>query len=262
VIVRQRAANLEDHMRLLLTGAALGVLIAGAALAQDQGMMPPPPGGAGGPPPMGRMMQPLKRADVAAMVAQHFAMLDLNKDGVIDDADRVAMVAKHRADMEAAMKARRDRMFAALDTNKDGSISREEFDAPPPMGGRGPGGAEGRGPRGPGGPDGDGPDHMRGPGEDGPARNGPGGMGMRGHGGPGFGIMGDRLLEKADLNHDGKVTLAEAQKAALAAFDRADVNHDGTIDRDEMVVAMRDHGHWGDHGGRDDDRKHGGREGK
>jgi Ca2+-binding EF-hand superfamily protein len=240
-------------MRLLLTGAALGVLIAGAALAQEQGMMPPPPGGAGGPPPMGRMMQPLKRTDVSAMVAKHFAMMDLNKDGVIDDADRVAMVAKRRADMEAAMKARRDRMFAALDSNKDGSISRAEFDAPPPMGERGPGGPEGRGPGGPGGPDGDGPDHMRGPGPDGPGR---------GPGGHGFGMMGGRLLEKADLNHDGKVTLAEAQKAALTWFDKSDVNHDGTIDRDEMIVAMQDHGRGGDHGGRDDDRKHGSREGK
>lgn len=265
-----------DQMRFLLTGVALGVLIAGAAIAQEQGMMPPPPGGAGGPPPMGRMMQPLKRADVPAMVAKHFAMMDLNKDGVIDAADKVAMVAKRRADREAAMKAGRDRMFASLDTNHDGSISRAEFDAamgpPPPPGERGPGGPGG--PRGAGGPDGaggpGGPDHMRGPGRDpGPdrpdGRDGPGGrgeMGMRGPGGPGgpgrggFGMMGGRLLEMADANHDGKVTLAEAQKAALAWFDKADVNHDGVIDRDEMVVAMQDHGRWGGHRGR------GGSEGK
>jgi Ca2+-binding EF-hand superfamily protein len=254
-------------MRLLLTGVALGVLIAGAAVAQDQGVMPPPPpGGAGGPPPMGRMMEPLKRADVSALVAKHFAMLDLNKDGVIDDADKVAMVAKRRADRDAAMKARRDRMFAVLDANKDGQISRAEFDAPPPMGERGPGERGPGGPggpdgRGPGGPDGDRPDHMRGPGPDGPGRDGPGGVG--GRGGPGgFGMMGGRLLERADANHDGKVTLAEAQKAALAAFDKADVNHDGVIDRDEMVVAMRDHGRWDDRGGADGGRRHGGREGK
>jgi Ca2+-binding EF-hand superfamily protein len=254
-------------MRLLLTGAALGVLIAGAAVAQDQGMMPPPPpGGAGGPPPMGRMMEPLKRADVSAIVAQHFAMMDLNKDGVIDDADKVAMVAKRRADAQAAMKARRDRMFATLDANKDGQISRAEFDAPPPMGERGRGGPGGPEERGPGGPDGDGPDHMRGPGPDGLGRDGPGGMGMHGRGGPGgFGMIGGRLLERADANHDGKVTLAEAQKAALAAFDKADVNHDGVIDRDEMIVAMRDHDRWGDHddrGGPDGGKRHGGREGK
>lgn len=258
-------------MRVFLTGAALSLLLAGAAVAQGAGdgagMMPPPPppGGMEGHPPM---MGPLKRADVPAMVAKHFAMLDLNKDGVFDDADRVAMVAKRRADREAEVKADRDRMFAALDANKDGSISREEFDAPPPrFGGRGP---EGRGrpdgPEGrdvPGGPGG--PDHTRGPGRgpgpDGPGHDGPGagpgrmgGMGMRGHGGPGFGMMGGRMLEKADANHDGKVTLAEAQKAALAAFDKADVNHDGMIDRDEMIVAMQHRMH-GD--GPDGDRRHG-----
>lgn len=235
-------------MRVFLTGAALSLLLAGAAVAQGAGdgagMMPPPPppGGMEGHPPM---MGPLKRADVPAMVAKHFAMLDLNKDGVFDDADRVAMVAKRRADRAAEMKADRDRMFAALDANKDGSISREEFDAPPPrFGGRGP---EGRGrPDGPEGRDGPG-----GPGE-GPGRMG--GMGMRGHGGPGFGMMGGRMLEKADANHDGKVTLAEAQKAALAAFDKADVNHDGMIDRDEMIVAMQHRMH-GD--GPDGDRRHG-----
>ncbi|WP_216599951.1 EF-hand domain-containing protein [Sphingomonas sp. AP4-R1] len=259
-------------MRKFLTGAALGVLMAGAAVAQNAGdgagMMPPPPppGGMEGHRPM---REPLKRADVPAMVAQHFAMLDLNKDGVFDDADRVAMVAKRRADREADMKADRDRMFAMLDTNKDGSISRAEFDAPPPPppGERGPRGPEGRG--GPDGPDGrdgpggpGGPDHMRGPGPDGPGE-GPGRMGrmgMRGHGGPGFGMMGGgRMLEKADANHDGKVTLAEAQKAALAAFDKADVNHDGVIDRDEMIVAMQHRMH-GD--GPDGDRRHGGPEGK
>ncbi|MDO6415921.1 EF-hand domain-containing protein [Sphingomonas sp. BIUV-7] len=242
-------------MRAFLTGVALSVLVAGVAVAQDMG---PPPGGPDGPggPRMAPMMQPLKRTDVAGIVAKHFAMMDLNHDNVIDAADRVAMVAKRRADREARMKMHRDRMFAELDANKDGSISRAEFDAapppPPPPGERGPDG----GPGGPGGPDGmrgpggPGPDGMRGP-RGGP--DGPGGMDrpMRG---PGMGMISGRLLEQADLNHDGKVTLAEAQKAALGWFDKADVNHDGTIDRDEMIVAMQ--GHMRGRGG------HGGPEGK
>jgi hypothetical protein len=37
----------------------------------------------------------------------------------------------------------------------------------------------------------------------------------------------------ADTNHDGRVSLAEAQAAALAHFDKADINHDGTISPDE-----------------------------
>jgi Ca2+-binding EF-hand superfamily protein len=167
------------------------------------------------------MRQPLRRADVQAMVARHFAMMDLNHDNVIDDADRVAMVAERRAEREARMKAHRDHMFAALDANKDGTISRQEFDAPAPPPPPPPPLSEDRGPSGPG-------------------RTGVVGPDAPHEGGWRFGMMGGPLLERADANHDGKVTLAEARKAALAWFDKADVNHDGTIDRDEMIVAMQD----------------------
>jgi Ca2+-binding EF-hand superfamily protein len=214
-------------MRILVTGALLAALLAGPALAQEDAPPPPPPpmGSPDGPPPPSPpMMQPIRRADVPGLVQQHFAMMDLNRDGVIDDRDRVMMVAQRRAEREARIKADRDRMFAELDTNHDGQISRAEFDAPPPP----PSGARGLGR--PGGP------------------GGPGRMGLHG---PGFGMMGGRLLDMADANDDGRITLAEAQKAALAAFDRADVNHDGVVDRDEMVVAMHDRGRWG----RDDDRR-------
>jgi hypothetical protein len=50
------------------------------------------------------------------------------------------------------------------------------------------------------------------------------------------------LFEMADTNHDGRVSLAEAQAAALAHFDKADINHDGTISPDEheqMKKVMR-----------------------
>ena len=53
-----------------------------------------------------------------------------------------------------------------------------------------------------------------------------GGMGMGGQ-------FGGHLLEMADANHDGRVSLAEAQAAALAHFDKADLNHDGKITPDE-----------------------------
>jgi len=189
-------------MRNLLAGAGLAVLLAGAATAQQ---MPPPPGAMGGPPP--QPMLPLKRADVPAMVARHFAMLDANHDGALTESDRQMRRDQHRAEMVEGMKRHRDEAFAAMDANKDGQISRQEFDnaAPPPPPPGGPG--------------------MR--------------HGMRG-GGMGFGMIGGRMLEKADANHDGKVTLAEAQATALQMFDKADVNHDGVLDRDEMMVAMRE----------------------
>ena len=44
--------------------------------------------------------------------------MDVNKDGFIDKADR-----------ELRMKQRTDAWFAAADTDKDGKLSRAEFDA-------------------------------------------------------------------------------------------------------------------------------------
>jgi Ca2+-binding EF-hand superfamily protein len=41
------------------------------------------------------------------------------------------------------------------------------------------------------------------------------------------------MFEMADANRDGRVTLQEAQAAALRHFDMADVNHDGQITPDE-----------------------------
>ncbi len=52
-------------------------------------------------------------------------------------------------------------------------------------------------------------------------------------GGMGMGGFGERMFEMADTNHDGRVSLAEAQAAALAHFDKADLNHDGKITPDE-----------------------------
>jgi hypothetical protein len=45
--------------------------------------------------------------------------------------------------------------------------------------------------------------------------------------------FGGRMFDMADGNRDGRVTLAEAQAAALAHFDRADTNRDGRITPDE-----------------------------
>jgi hypothetical protein len=42
-----------------------------------------------------------------------------------------------------------------------------------------------------------------------------------------------RIFDMADGNKDGRVTLAEAQQAALQHFDRADGNRDGTLTPDE-----------------------------
>jgi len=41
------------------------------------------------------------------------------------------------------------------------------------------------------------------------------------------------MFEMADANKDGRVTLQEAQAAALRHFDMADANRDGQITQDE-----------------------------
>jgi Ca2+-binding EF-hand superfamily protein len=62
----------------------------------------------------------------------------------------------------------------------------------------------------------------------------PGGAGkMRMHR-MGMGLHG-RLFDKSDVNHDGKVSLQEATDTALRHFDMADANHDGKITPDEHM---------------------------
>ena len=70
---------------------------------------------------------------------------------------------------------------------------------------------------------------------------GPGAMPpmMMGHGARGPAAIGGRWFDRADADHDGKLTAAEARSAALAMFDRFDSNHDGTISPDERRMAFR-----------------------
>jgi hypothetical protein len=48
-----------------------------------------------------------------------------------------------------------------------------------------------------------------------------------------------RLFDVADANRDGRVSLDEAQKAALQHFDSADLNHDGVLTPDERRQASK-----------------------
>jgi Ca2+-binding EF-hand superfamily protein len=47
--------------------------------------------------------------------------------------------------------------------------------------------------------------------------------------------MGGRMFERADANRDGKVSLQEMTTAALQHFDSADANHDGKLTPDERM---------------------------
>ncbi|MDX3884103.1 DUF4148 domain-containing protein [Edaphosphingomonas haloaromaticamans] len=188
-------------MKKFVIGASLAALVAVPALAfQDAPRAP---------------KAPQTRAEVQAQVAEHFARMDLNKDGFVTQEEI-------KAGREARAKARADQRFAALDSDKNGQISRAEWDAGREHakerfaerrgGDHGPG--KGRGMRG----------HHR--------------MGGHGWGGQGAGGWGDRMFAMADANKDGKVSLAEATAARLAWFDRIDTNKDGTISPEERKAAF------------------------
>jgi Ca2+-binding EF-hand superfamily protein len=169
----------------------------------------------------------MARDEVVRHVRDLFARLDANRDGYLTRAEIEAAHQSMMGAMHAGMGKRfadrgvpptdRAAMFDRLDANHDGSITREEFMAArPPMQQRrmvfmraGPDG----GPGAPGGP----------------------GMKMRMHrAGMRF---GGRLFDMADANRDGRVSLAEAQAAALRHFDRLDLNHDGVLSPEERQQA-------------------------
>lgn len=193
--------------KFVLAGAALAVLGASAAVAQPAGP---------------RNAQPLTRAAVEARVEAGFARVDANRDGFItrDEARSVAQARRGQRGQRGEMRERREQRgerkaerFANLDTNRDGQISRAEFDAPRARGDR----AERREARA----------------ERREAR------GMRRGGGQGgmFARFGGRMFGQADANSDGRVSREEARRGALALFARLDTNRDGAISTDERRAA-------------------------
>jgi Ca2+-binding EF-hand superfamily protein len=168
---------------------------------------------------MGRHM-PMTRTELQAKIGEQFALADTNKDGFVTKAEFDARREVVRQEFDAKRTERRGEIFAMLDKNHDGTISKDEFLAAPPLGNRR---------HGHGGP---GPEDGRG-GPDGAGEHGRhGGPFMRGHMGLNMG-MGEAWFDRADAHHDGKLTLAEVSARPLAMFDRADTNHDGTISPEE-----------------------------
>ena len=183
---------------LLICGAAAAALIAGtAALAQAA------------PSPMADKV--MTRAEVQAKVRDHFAKIDANRDGVVTSDEMAGMhgpmnhrmMATHDGAEAPVMAEQPNVVFDRIDANHDGMISRDEF-------------AKNRQVR----------IEKRIVMRDGKAE---GGKHMkRMHAG-----MGGMMMRMADTNKDGKITLAEAEAAAVQHFDMADSNHDGKITRDE-----------------------------
>lgn len=199
--------------KLSIGGAAL--LISTAALAQVAPVAQTPT-----PPEAAKIYT---RADVQAKVAEHFTKLDTNRDGSITKAEADAARQTFRTERAERIKERgqdrREHAFDRLDSNADGAISRAEWDAAAAHGEQRMGSRD---------RDGDGR----------PDRRSSGKGGMRGIAG-----LGGQMFEMADGNKDGRVTLQEAQAAALRHFDTADTNRDGQLTREERrQMHQRMHG--------------------
>ena len=172
-------------------------------------------------------MMPTTRAEVQAHVATMFAKRDTNRDGFLT-ADELQMrggmrgqtanVIMRHMGSDGSPRAMGDAnvAFDRLDANHDGKITRDEFgkarqiriekrvmvDGQPGMGAPGV------------------PSQRR---EVRIIRRG-------------GGMMGAALLQRADANRDGRVTLAEATGAALQHFDMMDANRDGRITPEERAA--------------------------
>jgi Ca2+-binding EF-hand superfamily protein len=252
-------------MKKLLIGGAAVALAGAPALAQPA--PPPPPGVAQGTAPPMRVAPPaephvrmmvmsdrvMTRDEVVRHVRELFTRLDTDHDGFVTRAEveafhqklagmgemgrEMAEKARGMADMGREMAQRipevampmpdRAAMFDKLDTNHDGVISRDEFMAAKPelrrervMIMRSDAAATpGQAPM-------DGNKMEFRFEQHGAMHRMHAGMGFAGH-----------LFEMADTNHDGRVSLAEAEAAALAHFDKADLNHDGKITPEERQQA-------------------------
>lgn len=154
---------------------------------------------------------PTTRAEVQTRTQEMFARFDANKDGQVTRAEFDTARAARKAERQAQRGARRQEMFAKLDTDKNGQLSAQEF-ATRPEGARGADGARG--------------------GHDGKHHRG---MGRRGGG------MGGGWFERLDGDKNGSVTLAEASAKALQRFDAADTNKDGTLSPAEQQAAREAH---------------------
>jgi Ca2+-binding EF-hand superfamily protein len=137
------------------------------------------------------------KAELTAALEARFAKLDVNHDGKLDQTDR-----------DLARQQRLDARFAALDADHNGQISKAEFVA----------GAQARREK---------FADMR--------KDGAGGRrwGGRHHGGAGgLGEWG-----RGGAGKNGVITKAEFMARPLAMFDKADANHDGKVTADEIKVA-------------------------
>lgn len=129
------------------------------------------------------------RAALTKNINESFKAADTNGDGTLSVQEVSATEAKVLKQRVAMARQRMEQEFAKLDTNKDGQLSPAEFNA------------------------------MAGP--------------IRTVETP------QQLLQKLDTNHDGKVSMEEYRAPEIAKFNRADANHDGVVTPAEAAALVR-----------------------
>ena len=156
----------------------------------------------------------ISRAEYVAQSDQRFARLDANGDGLLSGDELTGRGGRRMADADtnkdgkvskAEFAAQAADRFSKLDVNKDGKISGDEMKAMMERM------REGRGGRG------------MAPPPPGDAMGEPGG-----HRG---------MMARSDIDHDGRISRAEALAQAEARFAKLDSNKDGFIDKAEMDAA-------------------------
>ncbi|HEU0310888.1 MAG TPA: EF-hand domain-containing protein [Sphingomicrobium sp.] len=212
--------------------AASALLAGTAALSQTAPVAQPAPTPAVSPPASAPMPHPIHdrtmtRAEVVQMVRDHFGKMDANKDGSITTAEIDELHATMAKDFDkykdrghVMMMGDPNAAFDKLDTDKNGSISREEFTkAREERIERRVVIREERKKTGEGAKDGKDARHA-----------------VRMHR---MGGLGGHMITMADSNKDGRITLAEAEAMALQHFDEMDKNKDGQVTREERREGRR-----------------------
>ena len=186
---------------IILLSAAAAALIATPGLAQQ-----------------GRGLERgtgVTRAEVETRVRDMFAHVDANQDGFVTQAEAQTFRGAARAERRDNRAERREARFVRLDSNRDGSISRDEFFARAESGDRAERGerrslrAERRAAR----------------------------LERRGQRAGMMARLGGKRFERIDTDKDGRISLAEVTTQRLRAFDRADANRDGRLTREERQAA-------------------------
>jgi len=174
------------------------------------------------------------RTDVTAHVERLFKGLDVNRDGFVTKDEIASLQARFDDRMTKGAPKRAARMFDRMDSNHDGRVTQAEIDAARTarLAAKGKTAKAGR----------------------------PSSLFVRADGNKdgvitraeydaaiasklrhanmrGSSIV--RLFDAADTNHDGRLSLDEAQQASLHQFDAADLNRDGMLTPDERRQASK-----------------------